>query len=392
MNKKIFLIITLLLSGYLLWHNVRLYNPVNGFDASGHMAYINIILKEHRLPLPHQGWEMNQPPLYYLLASLFTLLNVSPQIIGLILFIALALFIYRFTHSSLSVFAFCALPMAVYLVPLISNEYLSGFFGVPLLLMLLKIAGNNSTSNKELLFLVIIFILAFYTKVTALMFLPLIPLSLFLQKDSHWFQKSMMITMLCAFIASPLMVRNFLSYGKPLVINDDFFEFTGTKEKRDLAFFFSPAWISSPDLYNAHDYSFAGGLWNTFWHDGEHVTTPVVEFHKKPFLLWLLGFPLFGLSVYGLYRFFKRQKKQGIVLISFLGLSLAVLVAYNFRLPYNNVLKTFFVFPVMIPYVIGLTETGRNKKMGALIWLLLIAQYLLMYSWFYIQPWWYVAK
>src|SRR6185295_17602928 len=36
---------------------------------SSHLEYIQYILERGALPLAHEGWEMYQPPLYYLMAS-----------------------------------------------------------------------------------------------------------------------------------------------------------------------------------------------------------------------------------------------------------------------------------------------------------------------------------
>lgn len=40
-----------------------------GFDVDGHVAYIQWVADEHRLPLATDGWQMFQAPLYYLVAA-----------------------------------------------------------------------------------------------------------------------------------------------------------------------------------------------------------------------------------------------------------------------------------------------------------------------------------
>ena len=40
-----------------------------GFDLTSHLEYVQYILERGALPLADEGWEMYQPPLYYLLAS-----------------------------------------------------------------------------------------------------------------------------------------------------------------------------------------------------------------------------------------------------------------------------------------------------------------------------------
>ena len=59
----------------LLINNLGLMDRRVGFDAIQHLAYIQFILDEKTLPLADQGWEMFQPPLYYLVSAL--LLGIS---------------------------------------------------------------------------------------------------------------------------------------------------------------------------------------------------------------------------------------------------------------------------------------------------------------------------
>jgi hypothetical protein len=41
-----------------------------GFDASHHLAYVEILTREHRVPLPTDGWSTYHPPLYYVSVAL----------------------------------------------------------------------------------------------------------------------------------------------------------------------------------------------------------------------------------------------------------------------------------------------------------------------------------
>src|SRR5205823_3989281 len=66
------LILFVLVSG--LWivlfsNNVSKLPPLFGFDRDGHLDYINYILQKKALPLADDGWQMYQPPLFYLLAA-----------------------------------------------------------------------------------------------------------------------------------------------------------------------------------------------------------------------------------------------------------------------------------------------------------------------------------
>ena len=49
----------------LFCNNASMLPHLGGFDKGGHSDYIDYIQKHWALPLPNQGWEMFQPPLYY---------------------------------------------------------------------------------------------------------------------------------------------------------------------------------------------------------------------------------------------------------------------------------------------------------------------------------------
>jgi hypothetical protein len=62
------LAIAALLWAALFWNN-RGLDGAWGFDSEGHLDYLRAILEQGRLPLADEGWEMYQPPLYYLAAA-----------------------------------------------------------------------------------------------------------------------------------------------------------------------------------------------------------------------------------------------------------------------------------------------------------------------------------
>ena len=53
----------------LFWNNARLLPFHAGFDSEAHLQYISYVRQQRALPLPNEGWEMYQPPLYYLVAA-----------------------------------------------------------------------------------------------------------------------------------------------------------------------------------------------------------------------------------------------------------------------------------------------------------------------------------
>jgi hypothetical protein len=53
----------------LFCNNLPKLAPLFGFDRDGHLDYVQYILEKKALPLADEGWQMYQPPLYYLLAA-----------------------------------------------------------------------------------------------------------------------------------------------------------------------------------------------------------------------------------------------------------------------------------------------------------------------------------
>ncbi|MBW2666574.1 MAG: tetratricopeptide repeat protein [Deltaproteobacteria bacterium] len=56
--------------GLLSWNNGPSLSHLDGFDVTGHLEYVQYVLDHARAPMPDEGWEMFQPPLYYALAAL----------------------------------------------------------------------------------------------------------------------------------------------------------------------------------------------------------------------------------------------------------------------------------------------------------------------------------
>ncbi len=53
----------------LFWNNLPQLPRIYGFDTEGHEQYIRFLQEQKRLPLATDGWQMYQPPLYYLGAA-----------------------------------------------------------------------------------------------------------------------------------------------------------------------------------------------------------------------------------------------------------------------------------------------------------------------------------
>ena len=66
---KMILVLLAAVWALLFLHNFPFMPAVSGFDARAHLAYVSYIQDHHRLPAAREGWEMVQPPLYYVICA-----------------------------------------------------------------------------------------------------------------------------------------------------------------------------------------------------------------------------------------------------------------------------------------------------------------------------------
>jgi len=376
-------------------HNATLYDPLHGFDGLGHIEYFEYIKSHQKLPLPHEGWQYYQTPLYYILGLPSYLLggiqavqyqNILYYLIFLLVVYLAAKNLFPQNHdlAIVAMYALASLPVVNYLVPMISNEFLNDLFlGSALLYMVI---APSSIIN------ILLLTLGFYTKYTIFTLGPAYFVALWQARGKNI---SLMILYGSLFVLtiSPIILRNIYHYKVPLAMAESFFPFPPGREARDLGFFTNLAWITKRDMFQAHHYSFIGGTWNTFWHDGYQTTIPVVAFHKMAFGLWLLGFPLTIIAILGWTKLKMSKPKIFNVMMTYLGSGIIAYILYNYHLPYPSELKAFFVSGLPVVYVLGMVGAYQAyPKARYFILALLTIQFCLMLSYFWIQPWWHVAK
>jgi len=382
---------------FAIWmqlHNVHWFNPQFGFDGRGHIEYLDYIRLNHRLPLPHEGWELYQTPLYYLLATpAYIWRGIKAvqwqNVLYYALYIILAgyfvgrIFAKEKKSGYLAAFTLMALPIANYLVPMISNEFANDLIiGILLLWMMVSPYSIG---------IVGLLVVGFYTKYTVLTLGPAYLVALVLN-NKHKLSRIFLYGSIFAILVSPIILRNVYYYKTPLAIATNFFPYSVSKEQRNLEFFTNLSWINSGDIFGAHHYSFLGGTWNSFWHDGYRITVPVVPFHKKAYGLWLLGFPLTIISIWGWAKLRTRKNNVFMIGMTYLVTSVSAYILYNLRLPYSSELKAFFMSGLPIVYMLGIVGSYLYvPKLQKIIITLLLIQFGLMFSYFWIAPWWHIT-
>ncbi|EKD80401.1 MAG: hypothetical protein ACD_40C00113G0002 [uncultured bacterium] len=392
-------------------HNARMYNPLYGFDGQDHIEYLQYLQTNRRIPLPHEGWQFYQTPLYYLLAqpvyNRWGVKGVQAQnVIYYAVFIAAASWlISRILGMNqwarlIAVLALTALPVVNYLVPMVSNEFLNdAFVGLSVLWLCLLPAAKRSDQRLYVGIALLLFVIGFYTKYTMLTILPTYGAALWLMglgKENGWKQFVVWGVVSAAIglaVTSPIYLRNLAHYRTPLAMADQFFPIENGRVPRTWRFYVDVSWIPKVDLFQAQHYSLSGGTWNSFWHEGYQATVPVVAFHKKAFGLWLLGFPLTVLALVGFWQLKKRRPKVFGVAVTYLITSITAYAWYNYQLPYPSETKAFFLSGLPAIYALALGACYLyTPKTRAYLGLMLTLQLILMFSYFWMQSWWHVAR
>ncbi len=177
----------------LFVNNLPRIAPLFGFDRDGHTEYINFILDRGRLPLASDGWQMYQPPLYYLLAAgllipfdlnassdaALLLLRVVSGVIGLgqilLLFLSLRLlFPNRPKSQALGILLGAFLPAHLYLAHHVTNEGLAAFLATASLYFTLKFLRSDPAPLRTALVAGACLGLALLTKFSTLLVAPFV--------------------------------------------------------------------------------------------------------------------------------------------------------------------------------------------------------------------------
>ena len=187
-----------LLMGALLvlaLNNIWKLPPYVGFDVNGHLAYMLFIIHNGRLPLAHEGWQMFQSPLYYLLSlplaesmvnsmdleNLKKLLRIIPLLCG-IAQVAVCYSAVRMVFPARRDLQICGtivgglLPMNIYISQYIGNEPLAGVLTSLTICMALAVVYGSARCRSRwwIALLGAVYGLALLAKVTPIVLAPIL--------------------------------------------------------------------------------------------------------------------------------------------------------------------------------------------------------------------------
>ena len=370
----------------LFWNNAKMLPFYSGYDEQDHVAYIKYIQDHGALPLPNQGYEMFQPPLFYAVSagalSIFRLTTSDAGSVavlrGLTMLFGIADFVFVFLSLRLlfprRALAQCIglitaafLPMQLYLSHYVTNEVFAATLATMSIYLALRVLILERVSVWHLLALGVCVGAAMLAKATTLLLLPPLfsaMLIKLLQQRAPIFDwlRTFGITIAAILITCGWhYLRVWRHFGSPIVGNWD----------PVLGF----PWWQDPGVHTAADYfrfgqaliapmfsgfnGFADGIYSTLWGDslggglsGVLSRTPwnyslMISGYWLaivPTLLVILG------VVIAFVRFARRNSAEWFLL---LGVSGAIAVAVIFMtlkvVSYAQV-KAFYGLSALVPF------------------------------------------
>ena len=368
----------------LFWHNAQILPDAIGFDAPHHLNYIKYLQEHHSLPLPGQGVEMFQPPLYYIVSavvlSLFRLSTTDPSAILLLraltmlfgiaqvvlVFASLRLIFPDLPNLQLigaGVAAF--LPMHLYVSHYPTNETLAGVLVSASIYLALRMVTSGTSSWQSYNVLGLLMGAALLTKATAILTVPFIVLALARQlacaraSAAKWATTLGSMVVIAALMCSWHYLR-VSKFGSPLVGGWD--PGTGLFWWQDDGYhtisYFARFGESLVRPLFSVTASFMDGLYSTLWGDG--LCSGVSDLLGRPpwnydlmcagCLLSLLPTALLLIgAVTALAQLFRDLRSDVFIMVG-LCLTLAMaLVYFNLKVPCYASVKAFYGLCAVIP-------------------------------------------
>jgi Flp pilus assembly protein TadD len=400
--------------GLLFWNNAGLMPFLHGFDSQYHLDYIKYVQERRALPLPTEGFEMFQPPLYYVVSAValslgglsvdtqsgilalrfLTLLFSLLQFILVFLSVRLC-FPGRTTAQLVGLVLAAFLPMQLYLSHYVTNETLAATLATASIYLGLRLFRTKDPSVSQFAWLGLCMGAALLTKATAL----LVVLPLFLAVIVNLIAERAPVALwlrhfgtLCAVVAVACgwhYVRIWHQFGTPVVGN------------WDVAAGF--AWWQDAGFHTASDYarfgrslvsplfsgfgSFADGIYSTLWGDG--LCGGVADLAYRPpwnYKLMVAGYVLalapallilVGAAV-ACWRFVRKPSLDFFVLAGSSGAVIVGVVFMTLKVASYAQVKAFYGLALLVPLcffgAVGweLVTRGRRLLQGALGVLLLV--------------------
>jgi tetratricopeptide (TPR) repeat protein len=369
----------------LFWNNAKMLPFHCGYDFKDHIAYIKYVQDHGALPLPNEGFEMFQPPLYYAVSAAalsicrlavaddaaVTVLRAMTMIFGIanfsLVFLSVRLlFPGRLVAQIVGLLAAAFLPMQLYLSHYVTNETLAATLVTATIYLCLRMLKYENAPALQYLWLGAFAGLAMLAKATSLLLIPPLFCALMIKLLQErapivgWFRAFGAIIAAILVICGWHYARIWHHFGTPIVGNWDpalgfpWWQDPGFHVARDY-FRFGAAFISP--LFSGFD-GFADGIYSTLWGDSlcgglsDLISRTPWNYNLVVGGYLLAVVPTF-VAVLGagvaIYRFVRAPSSEWVLL---LGLAAAIVFGVIFmtlRVPSYAQVKAFYGLAALTP-------------------------------------------
>jgi tetratricopeptide (TPR) repeat protein len=410
----------------LLSNNLPQIAALFGFDRDGHQQYIDYVLQNKKLPLADEGWQMYQPPLFYLFSALiigpfgwtasadsallvlraFSALTSMVHLV--LIFLCLRLMFPSQPRPQIVGVLFAGLlPANLCLSHHITNESLAALFVTASLYFCLRLLRGERGFVRLAIAVGVCLGLALLTKFSALLAVPFVVVApLVWRRESKNAAKDAvfcvgLVLVGMAAVCGWHFARVWHRFGTPLIGNWD----------PRLAF----AWWQDPGCHTGAWYArfgevftcplfssltgFGDGVYATLWGDGLCSGSAMTSFRPQ----WnydlmnagyLLSIATSVLLVVGaiavLFRFIRRPTGEGFLILGLVLAFAAGITVMTLRVASYAQVKAFYALPALLPLCV-LAAVGwevLETKIAAsrpVLWGVLLAWALTVYSAFWIR-------
>ncbi len=359
----------------LFWNtSVRLPFRV-GFDSELHLNYIRFIQEHDALPLPRDGLEMYQPPLYYLIsAGALSAVRLTTQDQLSIFVLRAVTYLFALAHlaivfltlrlvlpnqrraQALGLIVAAFLPMQIYMSHYLTNETAAATLIAAGIYLTLRLLKTRNVSLGQFCFMGAVVGTAMLTKATAIVLLPFAILagatSMVRQRAPAltWLRNFGALLLVCFAICGWHYVRSGLQSDSPFL---------------GVAGAFS--WWQDPGYHTAADYfrfggslvrplfsgfgRFWDGVYSTLWGDGLCGGVSAMDYRPPwNYSLVLIGYLLslapallivVGLIVC-LIRYVRRGLRAELLLVAFAAAMMLALIVMSITVASYGQIKAFF--------------------------------------------------
>jgi len=405
----------------LFLHDTSRLPRTTGFDAISHEEYVQFIQEKHALPDAVDGWEMFQPPLYYLIGAgtldlfgssvgeerathLLRAINCVAGIVQCVLTLLCLRLLFPQNRAAQAAGLLVAsfLPAQLCLSQYVTNELLAGLFATAGLFFLLKIIKSQKAGASLYISLGAMLGAALLSKsslmpVAALM-LAVTGWHLNSRKSSviDWSNKIGGMVLTCLAICGWHYVMVWWHHGKLVLGNWDVkspflcWQYPGY---RTAGYYFHFGGVFVDPLCSGFR-SYWDGLYSTLWGDGLASGVGSLAF-CPPWNYGLMNSAMVLSTVISLIiligiaitviRLVRQSALDWAVMIGIIYLFACAIIFMTLRVPFYSEAKAFYALPALVPFsalmAAGWEWLGRkNNVIRNVLWMLLLMWVMTLYT------------